>query len=56
VVQRVSRRGAGGGEVVGEIGGGLLVLAAFAPDDTADELAGRRASCRTCGSSATMRG
>ncbi|MDO9170909.1 MAG: D-aminoacyl-tRNA deacylase [bacterium] len=39
VVQRVSRAAVRvEGEVVGEIGGGLLVLAAFAPDDTADEL------------------
>lgn len=40
VVQRVTRAAVRvGGEVVGEIGGGLLVLAAFAPDDTAGELA-----------------
>lgn len=39
VVQRVTRAAVRvRGEVVGEIGGGLLVLAAFAPDDNADEL------------------
>ena len=39
VVQRVTRAAVRvQDEVVGEIGGGLLVLAAFAPDDTADEL------------------
>ncbi len=39
VVQRVTSAAVRvAGEVVGEIGGGLLVLAAFAPDDTEDEL------------------
>lgn len=40
VIQRVSRAAVRiGGEVVGEIGRGLLVLAAFAPGDTDAELA-----------------
>jgi len=40
VVQRVTRAAVRvEGEVVGGIDGGLLVLAAFAPDDTAAELA-----------------